>query len=463
MKEVSWQENGMQPMSPRRINLLKKRKKCSPAPACAGLFILLIILSGCPAENDGPPLSDTISGVQCPGAPKPRAPIKASMLGAFPTCCDGSARTVPSLLIPPDFATLLLEKPGDKTVCVPELYATQPEYTPMKCKSLFGLPGACVSKCVAQIGKAPIPMPIDICQGNELCAPCMDPRTRKESGACWMGDLACDPTLHGQSACKDWEPTLDLNQFQPCCQKNKGKAHCASKDLVPGDLVAMLEPCDNGSGGGVCVPDPLLARGGGFTPKKCKSLGGREGRCTSVCVPAVSKDVAMLPVDTCEQDERCAPCFDPRTGENSKACNVGICDQGPSEPSRPFQNCGVGGAATDWCVPASALPEAMRSNFDNKGCLDAPCQGVDELCVPKAIVLQYPNLNLPKCEVGGMAVIMGEQFKDGRCASKCMKKVADNAWALSRSTCGQDEICTPCLDPMNNGVPTGICVAPTTP
>ncbi len=422
-------------------------------------LLLVLMLGGCPAESDGPPLGDTVSGALCAGAPKPRAPIKPSMLGGFPTCCDGSARMVPAMLIPADFAAMLMENPDDKKVCVPELYATQPDYTPTKCKSLFGLPGACISSCVSQVGKAPIPMPKDICQGNELCAPCMDPRTRKESGACSMGELACDPSLHGQGECRDWEPTLDLNQFQPCCQASKGKAHCADKSLVPGDLVNMLEPCATG----VCVPDTLLARGGGYTPKKCKSIGGREGRCTSVCVPAVSKDMAMLPVDVCEQDERCAPCFDPRTGQDTKACNVGLCDQGPTEGNRPFQNCGVGGADTDWCVPASLVPEAMRANFDNKGCLDAPCKGADEICVPTPIILQYPNLNLPKCEVSGMALIMGEQFKDGRCASKCMKKVADNAWALSQSTCGQNEICTPCLDPLNNAVPTGICGLPTTP
>jgi len=289
-------------------------------------LVLVLAIGGCPAENDGPPLGDSVSGVQCPGAPKPRAPIKPSMLSAFPTCCDGTARMVPAMLIPPDFAALLRENPDDKNVCVPELYATDPDYTPTKCTSLLGLPGACLSSCVSQIGKAPIPMPQDICQGNELCAPCVDPRTRTPSGACTMGELACDPTMNG----------------------------------------------------------------------------------------AVE----------------------------------------------PYEPCGVGGADTDWCVPKDLIPEAMRMSFDIKGCKDAPCKGADDLCVPKLIVTQYPKLDLPKCEVSGLATILGAQFKDGRCVSKCMKKVSDNAWALAQSTCGTNEICTPCLDPMNNAVPTGLCVAP---
>ena len=420
------------------------------------LLASVALLQGCMKETDGPPLAP---GMACPGAPPPRQPIKVSMLGVFPTCCDGTAHLAPRRLIPPAFAALLVEKPDDTQVCLPDLYAIDPEFTPTKCLSLFGSPGACISSCVAQIGKSPLPMPKDVCQGNELCAPCIDPRTRKESGACRMGELACDPTL-GQ--CQDWQPTLDLTRYPPCCQKTGGQAHCAPKDLVPGDLVSLVEACALGQGSeGVCVPDKLLARGGGFTPRKCKSIGDLEGRCTSICVPAVARDLAMLPQESCDQDERCAPCYDPRTGQDTGACQVGLCDQGPTEPARPFQNCGVGGAATDWCVPLSAVPENLRANFDDKGCLETPCTENNTLCVPRAIIETYPNFNLPRCQVGGMVItLLGDKYKDGRCVSRCMKKVSSVASMLAQVTCAPDELCAPCLDPLANAAPTGLCPVP---
>ncbi len=420
------------------------------------LLISVALLPCCLEETDGPPRA---SGMTCPGAPTPRQPIKVSLLSAFRTCCDGTAHLAPRVLIPSDFAALLVEKPDDKQVCVPDLYVTNPEFTPNKCSSLFGSPGACISSCVSQIGKAPLPLPKDVCQGNELCAPCIDPRTRKESGACRMGELACDPTLR---QCQDWQPTLDLTQYPPCCQKAGGAAHCAPKELVPGDLVSLVEACALGQGSeGVCVPDKMLARGGGFTPKKCKSIGDLEGRCTSICVPAVARDMAMLPRESCDQDERCAPCYNPRTGKDTGACRVGLCDQGPTEPARPFQGCGVGGAATDWCVPASMVQESLRANFDSKGCLETPCTETNTLCVPRVIIETYPNLDLQKCEVGGMVItLLGDKYKDGRCVSRCMKKVSSAASMLAQVTCGQNELCVPCLDPLNNGAPAGLCPVP---
>lgn len=435
--------------------------------------VLGTCLVGC-IEVDGPDLGIDTSRI-CPGGALKRSPIGKHVLDALEPCCDGTAHWVPEPAVPSEFHDMLQHNPTTKTFCVPDIMAIDPNRTPMTCTSLFGQPGACISSCIESVSKAPIPLPRDVCQGNELCAPCIDPRDGSESGACRLGLLSC----RDRGPCRDYEPTLDLSPYPPCCEG--GAAHCALTSLVPLDQQKDLAGCSVGGGTGFCVPDKFLLRGGRYTPRQCKSLGGREGRCLSVCVVSVQKDMHSLPQDVCETDERCAPCYDPRTGYGTGACTVGHCDPGPSDPPATFEPCGMGGSAEALCIPKSSVPLDERCNFDIKGCMTQPCKGADELCVPKKVVDAGPSFMAKVCYndlVGFLALfktVFKEPFKalqamseyrEGRCLSRCLPKVRDKADLLGRAGCDEDEVCVPCFDPeklAEGKIPTGACIRPSCP
>ena len=119
-----------------------------------------------------------------------------------------------------------------------------------------------------------------------------------------------------------------MSKFTKCCPE--GRAHCAKPDLVPAGDRGRLSKCKDGTS--YCVPDQILSRFGKYTPKKCKSTGNEEGRCISICVPEVASQKDLLPRADCEADERCVPCYDPRTDKDTGACSQGYCDPGPSQP-----------------------------------------------------------------------------------------------------------------------------------
>ena len=148
-------------------------------------------------------------------------------------------------------------------------------------------------------------------------------------------------------------------------------------------------------------------------------MGGREGRCLSVCVQSVIKDLSSLPQDVCEQDERCAPCYDPRTGMGTGACTIGVCDAGPTEPPKLFEACGPGGSSTHFCVPSGTVPIGERCNFDNKGCNATPCKTAGTLCVPKKIVTAGPAFEPKKCtnDLTGFLALFSVHGTDAHCYS----------------------------------------------
>jgi hypothetical protein len=108
-----------------------------------------------------------------------------------------------------------------------------------------------------------------------------------------------------------------------------GDGRCLAKAAVPEDARDLLAPCVNADE--LCVPGPFIAAAGSFLVEECRSVGDTEGRCLSLCIPQVADQADFLPQTTCADTERCAPCYDPRTGEDTGACNQG-CDTGPTEP-----------------------------------------------------------------------------------------------------------------------------------
>lgn len=402
------------------------------------------------------------------------------MLNAFPTCCNAAAVLIPDFLIPADFRAQLAPGP-DATLCVPNEFATNADYTPKQCTSVFGLKGACLSPCLPDVQNAAIKLPRADCPGDQLCAPCVDPTTKQETGACDFGLMACDPPQQIDD-CKPFppEPSI-LSNYPACC--DAGPAHCAPAEYVEADQRKDLNMCSGGKS--YCVPDDILMRGGKYQPPTCKSVGGREGRCLSVCVKSIAEQKSTLPVSSCKPHERCAPCYDPRTGMGTGACTVGPCDK-PKEAANAFEKCGNGADGSGaLCVPNDLVPAVDRCYFDNIGCFQntATCSEPGTLCVPQKIIDAGPTFEPKVCTAsmsGFLALFMTifsnpftaftkmSEYSDARCISKCMKDVRENPSAslLGSGSCDADEICVPCYDPMKlseGKVPTGACNRPPCP
>jgi hypothetical protein len=450
-----------------------KVTRFSPSRKVFALLSLTLLAPACMTETDGPRVGRQQQETTCPTGSGKRQSVPADTIKAFYPCCDGSAHLVPDFLVPKDFRTMLEAGP-EGTLCVPDEFATDSNYTPTPCISLFGLKGACLSSCIPQVRDAAVKLPQDVCQGNQLCAPCIDPQTNKESGACNQGAMACDPPSDGSDGtCTDYQPSLDVSPYASC----GAAAHCAPENLVSEKQRGDLAKCKDGVS--YCVPDKFLTRGGHYTPPTCRSLANAEGRCLSTSIPKVAEanKGTPLPLDSCDPlDEICVPCYDPRTGIGTGACTQGFCDAGPADPPKTFEQCGASGPDA-LCVPASLIPGDQLKNFDAIGCRKTPCSDAGSACVPKKIVDAGIAFHPKKCTnslTGFLAMFMSffggnmfqafaaiKEYSDGRCLSKCLPAVRPSASLLgSNKDCDADEVCAPCYDPqkLSQGkVPTGAC------
>ncbi len=234
------------------------------------------------------------------------------------------------------------------------------------------------------------------------------------------------------------EPVFDPASLQTC--EGFDTCRCVPTVLVPPDNVDDLADCDANN---KCVPDLLVETGGNFIPKTCASIAGFEGRCLSECLPAVASQVDRLPQDVCDPGERCAPCYDPFDQTATGAC-AQSCDPGPVDPPGSFTACCSDRGS---CVPSSSLSPDDASNLGQDSCTAA-----SELCVPNGIATG--TFVAEPCEPSIIG-LGGAQYKAGACLHDCLPAV-DN-FAIFQDTCAAGFKCAPCLDPTNNGAPTGAC------
>ncbi|MBX3227372.1 MAG: hypothetical protein KIT84_13545 [Labilithrix sp.] len=258
----------------------------------------------------------------------------------------------------------------------------------------------------------------------------------------------------------------DPATLEKCECKTGGAARCVPSSAIPASFAKQLGACDDG----VCVPDKLV-KSGGAAPKQCKSIVG-DGRCMSLCVPAVAEKKGVLDRgegDACDADELCVPCLNPlegneptgvceigkSSGSSGKKCGKKKKTSTPSEPAEPsndgdaaqcpykgapidtskFPACGAGGR----CVPATAVSEGQRARLD-------ACGG--GLCAPEKQVANAGQYLPPTCvSVAGA---------EGRCLSTVIKDVAAKKGFLPQSTCDAGELCAPCFNPAD-GSDTGAC------
>jgi hypothetical protein len=346
-------------------------------------------------------------------------------LGGFPRCsaelCPGQdsiclAKTTLIQLVPQSTVDLLADcNANDK--CVPQSFAEQGGKGILpSCLSLNGAEGRCTSQCVPQVAVQAKMLPKDVCTGNDLCAPCFDPRTGEDTLACRQG---CDPG-----------PKDPPKNFDECCSS---RGLCVPPSLAAEQAANLAK--DTCTGENLCAPKELTDPT--YKPISCYSLDNAEGRCLSTCVGgAVARQKDRLPTAGCGMDEVCAPCYDPITGDDTGACTVN--GDKPNQPKYQFAKCcdSGAGAQVGVCVPpelAGAQADILQQDTCASGKLCAPTNKAEN-----------PNFRFRTCDS-----ILGE----GACVPTCILPAAERA-LLSRTICEQGELCAPCEV---LGEPSGAC------
>lgn len=198
-----------------------------------------------------------------------------------------------------------------------------------------------------------------------------------------------------KEACVTAPRETDPLAYPACACAKGGAARCVPAAGIPTGLASQLETCS----GGACVPETII-RSGGAAPKTCESPFG-EGRCVSLCVPAVADNASALDRGkgaVCADDERCVPCKNPlANGASTGVCEVGAAPpatcETPAEkspvPALPVADAEAPKALAACCeghgrcVPRAVVPESARDALDDD---DGACVEDQELCVPEELV-----------------------------------------------------------------------------
>jgi hypothetical protein len=229
---------------------------------------------------------------------------------------------------------------------------------------------------------------------------------------------------------------IDPSILGPACPTTVcgGGGHCVPNNIISAQDPKQLDKlasCDEKS---KCVPDIIIANQNLFIPPTCKSVYGAEGRCISECVPEVKAKVGQLPQSTCQANERCVPCYDPFTQQETGACKLS-CDPGPKEPPVTVPKC-CSGIGT--CVPKSAVPAAQASKLSADS-----CGGQDLLCAPDMFI---NNQKPQPCETSNfLLALLGSKYKPGVCLPGCLPDL--NSSFIKQDGCPSGMKCAPCYKP----------------
>jgi hypothetical protein len=149
-----------------------------------------------------------------PGAPKAPtsadlASFKGTCVNAHPkpvsahttSCCAkqaGKAHCAPTSDLPAGSEKVLESCTSEAGLCVPDSLLASGGATPKACQTKLAGEGVCMSKCIPLVAQsmgilAIIQTSPSGCEADELCAPCIDPRTMMPTGACKIGTLGTCP------------------------------------------------------------------------------------------------------------------------------------------------------------------------------------------------------------------------------------------------------------------------------
>jgi hypothetical protein len=201
--------------------------------------------------------------------------------------------------------------------------------------------------------------------------------------------------------------------------------------FVPSTQQSALFACGTGTSAGFCTPDTIIEAAGEVQPTQCTAFAGvpeSEGRCLSTCLKQVAQQPSLETSSCTAGAEKCVPCTNPITGEDTGACRSSSCDS-PSKAPYQFPPCCHGNEGR--CVPKSQVPSAQQGNLQTDS-----CSGDNYLCVP--------NENLPGGPGGRgcTAKILLIPY-NGSCLSTCLN--LSIAGASPQGDCPNDHVCVSCL------------------
>ena len=351
---------------------------------------------------------------------------------SFQPCCGSIGTCVPGGLIPKEIRSQLGRDVCEpQLLCVPRDFAENAAFVPATCHA-GAAEGRCLPTCIPQIQEQATQFQRDGCGQDELCVYCYDPRTGKDTGSCHLG---ADPG-----------PREPAYTFGKCCG---GDGLCVPVNVIesatPTSDITQLHQRDCAEPKTVCVAASWLDAGE-LKLSSCRSLAGVEGRCVPECIIDTNLQSGLMR-DSCQQNEVCAPCYDPRTGADTSVCRQGS-DQ-PKEPPHTFPGCCSNGGSTEplgSCVPREIAQSAAQDADLDQLSRDS-CTNRNELCVPSEWLSDTEYVP-PECRAAGNM--------EGRCLPTCLPSVATEQSRLIRSTCKAGSICVPCYHPIN-GDDTGAC------
>ena len=218
-------------------------------------------------------------------------------------------------LVPPAMADQLAACHGGGSKCVPdEFIAAGGNYIPPTCQSVAGAEGRCLSTALPQVAAQAQLLPQSTCAADHLCAPCYDPLTGDDTGAC---RLSCDPG-----------PAAGPSKLPTCCS---GRGTCVPA-AAAGDKVGQLgqDSCPDPTDGGdapVCAPDVFLHAGlppAGLRHRLARRPVRRRLRRGPVParLPAGGVELPDRPGQLRRRRRQVRAVHDPLTGQPTGACDL---------------------------------------------------------------------------------------------------------------------------------------------
>lgn len=188
---------------------------------------------------------------------------------------------------------------GDE-VCVPDKLLLAGGEKLKSCKFMIDdKPGVCTSTLVKDIGAHANQLQADVCDPDERCAPCIDPRDGKDT-------KLCDATGVHEGDC-----TGGVGARAPTCCHGAGL--CMNESGVPEDNREDLSR-DTCMAGKLCAPAAMVSG----EPVHCKVLGV-PGVCLDVCFARMLSPAAKAVRGQCNPTEVCLPCLIGK-GQNMPGC-----------------------------------------------------------------------------------------------------------------------------------------------
>jgi hypothetical protein len=395
--------------------------------------------------------TDVPSGCEAAGAKLEK--LDLATLNACTCSAGGKAHCVAKTQMPASLSKQLADCDGTSGACVPDsILASGGELAPCKTS---GVDGRCVSLCVPKVAtyaEALTRGDGETCAADERCVPCTTP-DGSSSGVCEIGrpppsGCAGSPDAGGAAApgepgavsCPFTGTELDVSQMPVCAPGGR----CVSQAFLEAAMVdpktrseifARLASCATG----LCVPEEYLRKYGQHKPKACSSFAGIEGRCLSTVFKDVGAQKDLLQRDTCTENERCVPCFNPANGAPTGACSTVSCDAATKAPPTLAECCRKGGQMRGKCVPKKDVPTQLQERLS-----EHECDGATELCVPTE------NL-----DVSAVPQTCSASSDKGVCVSDCVELSFFEGLFVAQGTCPDAKRCVPCINPTTMQ-PTGV-------